>query len=156
MKVLRTSDYELIARLNQPVQDVHFSFFPKYFKAYNYEDIKSFFKGIINNENYIFLLLEDDQEYIGYAWVEMISKQDTVFKRAYQSVYIHQMSINKANRKQGYGEKMLEEVYAIAQEKEIDLIELDYWSLNSMAANFYKKHGFARYREYAYKDLSKL
>jgi diamine N-acetyltransferase len=44
-------------------------------------------------------------------------------------------------------------IYKIAKEKEIDIIELDYWFQNEIAKDFYKKHGFTKYREFVYKEL---
>jgi hypothetical protein len=53
LKISRTKDYELIARLNKYVHDVHAKLYPEYFKEYEYDATKDFFKGIINTPNFI-------------------------------------------------------------------------------------------------------
>jgi len=44
-------------------------------------------------------------------------------------------------------------IYELAKEKKIDIIELEYWFQNERAKDFYKKHGFKKYREFVYKEL---
>ncbi|WP_342670309.1 hypothetical protein [Bacillus solimangrovi] len=44
-------------------------------------------------------------------------------------------------------------IYLFAKKNEIDLIELDYWLENKVAKQFYEKHNFVVYREFAYKQL---
>jgi ribosomal protein S18 acetylase RimI-like enzyme len=47
----------------------------------------------------------------------------------------------------------MDKVYEIAKSHGIQKIELDYWTDNQMASDFYGKHGFAKYSEFVYKDL---
>lgn len=47
----------------------------------------------------------------------------------------------------------MECIYEIANDRGIDLIELDYWVENSIAKDFYKKKNFIKYREFVYKEL---
>jgi diamine N-acetyltransferase len=153
MKISRTNDFELVAKLNKYVHDLHVNLYPEYFKEYNYEDIKDFFKGIIDRENFVFLVLEEDDESIGYAWFELRNYPDNAFKKAYKSVYVHQISISENQRKRGYGTKLMDEISNIANANGIKKIELDYWFNNEIAKNFYKKSDFVKYREFVYKDI---
>lgn len=50
MKISRTNDFELVAKLNKYVHDLHANLYPKYFKEYNFEDMKTFFQKIIKKE----------------------------------------------------------------------------------------------------------
>ncbi|MEH6994313.1 hypothetical protein V7075_16625 [Neobacillus drentensis] len=45
MKITRTMDYELIARLNKPILELHASLYPQYFTEYNFEATRDSFKG---------------------------------------------------------------------------------------------------------------
>jgi diamine N-acetyltransferase len=146
----------LIARLNQYVHDVHAKLYPEYFKKYEYDAIKDFFKGIINNPNFIFLLLEDEGQHLGYAWVKIREYPENAFKKSYQTLYVHQISIAEPFRKKGCGSKLLEAIYDIAKTNNISKIELDYWVNNDMAKNFYKKRGFVKYREFVYKEIDEI
>jgi diamine N-acetyltransferase len=153
MKIIETTDYEAIARLNQSVQTLHSSLYPEYFKEYNYEDIEEFFKGLINKPDFIFLLLEDHDQLIGYGWIELKNYKENAFMKAYKSIYVHQICILAAERRKGYGLKLMESIYGIAKANQIGKIELDYWSENTIAKDFYQKNGFLKYREFVYKEI---
>lgn len=88
----------LIAKLNEPVHNLHDSLYPMYFKKYNYEEMKVMFKRLMENESFLFFLLEVGQEAMGYAWIEIREYPETPFKRSYVSVYVHQISINNSIR----------------------------------------------------------
>lgn len=153
MKIGQTKNFELVAKLNKPVHDLHYSLYPKYFNEYNYEEIKEVFKKLMKNENFIFLLLEDNHEAVGYAWIEIRYYPENTFKKGYKSVFVHQISVVQTKRKKGYGTSLMEHIYRLANDKDIDLVELDYWFDNNIAKEFYKKHNFVKYREFVYKQL---
>lgn len=153
MKISLTQDYETVAKLNKYVQDVHTDLFPEYFKSYNFVEVKNFFKEIITKPNLTFLLLEDQEEPIGYAWIEFKDYPESAFKKPYKSVYVHQISISENHKNMGYGSKLIDEISAFAKTKGINKIELDYWLDNEDAKNFYKKKNFVIYREVVYKNI---
>ncbi|CAM3989994.1 hypothetical protein [Mesobacillus zeae] len=98
MNITRTSDYALIAKLNQYVHDIHATLYPEYFKEYDYEAMKSFFKGIVGNKDFTFLLLEEEEP-LGYAWIEVRNYPESAFRKPYRSVYVHQISISGEPKK---------------------------------------------------------
>lgn len=153
MKIRKTTDYELIARLEKPVQDLHTSLYPTYFQEYDFEAIREKFKAIVSDDRFIFLVIEDAGKDIGYAMVEMKEYPDGVFKKGYKSVYVHQICMEEGNRNKGYGTKIIEEIQAIAKSKGITVIELDYWVGNNVMRDFCKKQGFITYSEFVRKEL---
>jgi len=153
VRISQTKDYEKIAILNRHVHSLHAKLYPKHFKKYNYREMKETFNYLIDNDQFIFLLLEDHKEAIGYAWIEIISYPENAFRNSYQSVYVHQIGLRETQKKKGYGTLLMEEVYTIAEKNDIELIELDYWFENTDAKEFYKKHHFIKYREFVYKQL---
>ncbi|KIL45266.1 GNAT family N-acetyltransferase [Jeotgalibacillus soli] len=153
MRIYQTFDYEIIARLNKPVQDLHSKLYPEYFSEYNYDAMKEFFKSLINEQRFIFLIIEDNQESFGYAWIESRNYLENAFCKEYKSIYVHQISILETHRKKGYGSILMKEIDQIAKDKGIYLIELDCWFENSDAKDFYKKHHFTKNREFISKQL---
>ncbi|KZZ83868.1 GNAT family N-acetyltransferase [Bacillus sp. SJS] len=153
MNITRTKDFELVAKLNRYVHDVHTALYPEYFKAYDYSEIRSFFQRIIETEEFIFLVLEEVGQPLGYAWIEIRNYPENAFKKAYRSVYVHQISIADHMRNQGYGSRLMEEVAEVAKSKGITKVELDYWFDNEAAKIFYRKNNFVKYREFVYMDL---
>lgn len=154
MKIEQTKDFELVAQLNKPVHDLHCSLYPKYFREYNYEEVKALFKQLMKNRDFTFFLVKEDKEALGYAWVEKRHYRGNVFNKEYKSIYVHQISINQSKRKKGYGTLLMEEIYQFAHKQAIDLIELDYWVDNQIAKGFYKKQQFIKYREFVYKQVN--
>ena len=153
MKIDRTNDYELVARLNKYVHDLHTNLYPDIFKPYNFQEVKAFFQGIIHRDEFIFLQLEDEGKPLGYAWIELRNLPENAFKKAYKSVYVHQISIVDSQRRKGYATMLMDRITDLAKENGINRIELDYWFNNKIARDFYKKNEFVKYREFVYKEM---
>ncbi|WAH37577.1 GNAT family N-acetyltransferase [Alicyclobacillus dauci] len=153
MRVTRTTDYDLVARLNRPIHDLHRTLYPEYFKEYVFDDMRDAFKRLMTNDNSVFLLLEDDNEALGYAWIEVRTYPDNAFRKEYRSVYVHQISIVENQKRRGHGSYLMEHIYDIAKREGIHRVELDYWARNEAAKAFYEKHGFVSYRDFVHKEL---
>ena len=153
MKITPSKNYELIATLNKHVHDVHVEQYPDHFKPYNYDEIMPFYKNIIDTESYIFLVIEDENEAVGYAWIELKDYLENPFKFARKFVYVHQISISTHVRSKGYGSMLMAEIEAIAKANSITAIELDYWVKNEGAKRFYEKQDYIAYREFVYKEI---
>ncbi|MBE5097949.1 GNAT family N-acetyltransferase [Priestia aryabhattai] len=153
MKISRTFNAGKIAKLNQSVHQLHVELYPQHFQTYDFHQVHEFFKKVIENDRFIFLLAEDEEQHVGFAWLEIKQYSVTVFKKAYESIYVHQINIEESYKNKGFGSSLMKEIYSIAREKEITTIELDYWSDNTIAESFYEKEGFITYRKMAYKEL---
>ncbi|OLN22140.1 GNAT family N-acetyltransferase [Domibacillus antri] len=153
MKIYQTYDYEMVAKLNKPVHDLHSKLYPAYFKKYNYPDAEELFKHLINVDSFVFFIVEDNGEARGYAWIEIRNYPENAFNKEFKSVYVQQISTTENQRRKGYGSKLMGKIYDFAKSIDIDLIELDYWIENSEAKEFYKKQGFKQSREFVYKQL---
>ncbi|GMA64177.1 GNAT family N-acetyltransferase [Alicyclobacillus fastidiosus] len=153
MNITQTTDFELIARLNKPIHELHVSLYPQYFTEYNFEAIRDSFKELVKNDSFIFLLLEDGNDALGYAWVELRNYPQNAFTKARQALFVHQISIVNDQKRRGYGTALMNHIYDIAREQSIETVELDYWANNEVAKNFYKKQGFSGYREFVYKRV---
>jgi len=152
--ITRTKDYETIALLNEQVHQVHAELCPEHFKPYHYEAVRDFFQSIIEKPQFVFLLLEHDGKPLGYAWIEVKQYLENAFRKAYRSVFIHQLSISSGHRNNGHGTTMMDYIGQFARENGIHKIELDYWASNEHAAKFYEKNGFQVYRQFVFKDIA--
>ncbi|RSD25479.1 GNAT family N-acetyltransferase [Mesobacillus subterraneus] len=153
MKICATTNYTKIAQLNKTVHDMHVNMYPECFKEFNQEEMEEAFKNLIGNERHTFIVLEDEGEAVGYAWYEIKTYDENVFKKGYVSLYVHQISIEKRHQSKGYGTFIMEYLFAEASKRAIENVELDYWVQNHQAREFYKKHGFQLRREFVYKKL---
>ncbi|GGA86584.1 N-acetyltransferase [Ornithinibacillus halotolerans] len=153
MHISQTKDAGLIAKLNKPVHDLHVELYPEFFKPYNFEEIKTFFQSMVEKENYIFLVLEDGDMPLGFAMIEIRNHPETMFKKAYSSLYVHQISVLNQKQKKGYGTRLMEAIEGHAKERGINRIELDYWSENEVASSLYEKNGYEISRLFVSKQL---
>ncbi len=153
MKIAQTKDYNTIATLNKHVQEVHVKLRPDLFMPYNLEAVTEKFKSVIDNEKFMFLLLEDNDEALGFAWIEFKEHPGSAFKKASRSVYVHQISVSETERSKGYGSALMGAIYKEANERGADRVELDYWAANEGAQRFYQKEGFAQTRTVVAKEL---
>ena len=153
MNITRTTDFELIARLNKPIHELHASMYPQYFREYDFEAIRDSFEKLVKDNSFVFLLLEDENESLGYAWVELRNYPETVFTKARQALFVHQISIVNDQKRRGHGTELMKHIYDIAREQGIETVELDFWANNEVAKNFYSKQGFTGYREFVCKRV---
>ncbi|CAI8806025.1 MULTISPECIES: GNAT family N-acetyltransferase [Priestia] len=153
MKISRTFDAGKIAKLNQSVHQLHVELYPQHFQTYDFHQVHEFFKKVMKDDRFIFLLGEDEGQHVGFAWLEIKQYSETVFKKAYESIYVHQINIAESYKNKGFGSSLMKEIYSIARTNDINTIELDYWNDNTIAESFYEKEGFVTYRKIAYKEL---
>ncbi|MEH7067711.1 GNAT family N-acetyltransferase, partial [Priestia megaterium] len=151
MKISRTFDAGKIAKLNQSVHQLHVELYPQHFQTYDFHQVHEFFKKVMKDDRFIFLLGEDEGQHVGFAWLEIKQYSETVFKKAYESIYVHQINIAESYKNKGFGSSLMKEIYSIARTNDINTIELDYWNDNTIAESFYEKEGFVTYRKIAYK-----
>jgi len=153
IEIIQTTDYELISNLNKSVQELHSTLYPEYFKEYNFEHIRDEIKKCMKNPSFIFLVIKDNQQYFGYACIEIKKYEEDAFTKSYSSLFVHQINIVESNTRNGYGSALMEKIYEIAAINKLGKIELDYWYHNNIAKDFYKKIGFKPYREFVYKKV---
>ncbi|WP_062109409.1 GNAT family N-acetyltransferase [Bacillus niameyensis] len=154
MRIRETNDYVIIAKLNKGVHELHEKLYPEYFKPYNFEDMLEYFKEIVYFPDFIFLVLEEEEKPIGYAWIEIRNYMENALIKANQAIYVHQINIEEDHRNNGYGGHLMDAIIEMAKSKDIHRVELDYWFDNEVAKKFYEKLGFKKYREFVYKNLS--
>ncbi|NIK76382.1 ribosomal protein S18 acetylase RimI-like enzyme [Paenibacillus castaneae] len=153
MKIIRTTDFELVAKLNKPIHDLHVSLYPEHFTEYSFGAMRDAFERFMQNESFSFFIVEDNNEPLGYAWIEIKNYSQGAFVKQRKSLFVHQISIVENQKRKGYGSFLMNYIYDFAKSEGIEMIELDYWTDNEHAKNFYDKQGFAAFREYVYKKI---
>lgn len=153
MRLIRTNDVKLIARLNEPVQDLHHELYPNRFKPFEFTSVCEYFSKIIDKNNHHFVVYFDDEEAVGYIWYEDIEKHETAFSYSSRYIYIYQVSVNPDYRGKGVGKSLFNEALKFAEEKSINRIGLDYWVKNAAAKRVYKKLGFEVEKEITYLNV---
>ncbi|TDL32027.1 hypothetical protein E2R51_12505 [Jeotgalibacillus sp. S-D1] len=93
MNITQTTDLELIAALNKPIQDLHVALYPQEFVPYDSIAIKSQLQKMLQTGTHEVYVAEENGMHLGYVWVEIQSKPPNAFKKGYECVYVHQIGV---------------------------------------------------------------
>jgi GNAT superfamily N-acetyltransferase len=75
------------------------------------------------------------------------------FLYGHKVLYIDQISVLSKYQKTGVGTLLMEQAEIIAKENSIKKITLEHWTANNTAAVYFRKKGFAPYRERLFKII---
>lgn len=141
------SDLAALVVLNHPVQEWHARLRPDIFRSPDTHDMTPGIAEFLDKENFWVIVAEEHGNLIGYAIYEIRKRDERPFTRARRSIYVHQMSVAPEKRRMGIGKGLLRYVREQASKIGITAIELDVWSANTQAKEFYKSLGFTPLRE---------
>lgn len=153
MELKKNEDAALLARLNQPVHELHHLAYPEIFKPYDYLETLDLFQKLVNQPEHYLLVAEEDGQDIGYVWGQVITLYETPFRYGQKSFYIHQIAIEPTFQGKGYGHQMMYEIEQIACNQGCDTVELDYWIKNDGVGLFYDKEGYEVLRKSCRKKI---
>jgi len=147
-------DAQNLSALNVHVQKIHADAYPQLFKQPANPSFAAAFmeRQLIDPSNvfYIASLREVD---IGYIFVRIVERPENLLMYAWKLLYIEHISINPQYQRNGYGQRLLEEITHFARENGIETIALDIWVFNQQSQNFFKKHGFESYNYKLWKHI---
>lgn len=147
-KKATTKDMEVLNALNREVQDLHHKIFPKKFKPHSVADMSEIFKKFLDDKNSTILIAySESNNPMGYIIYEDKEHKESCFTFAYRSLYIHHVSVNKEFQGKGLGKALIQEAIKRAKELQIDCVELDVWSQNNNAKEFFTNLGFKAFNE---------
>jgi GNAT superfamily N-acetyltransferase len=140
------ADAALICELARAVQEIHVVARPDIFKPLEINaEMLALTRARLSGENDYFYIAEIDGHAVGYAYAQIIERPPNPFTYPITSVLVDQISVNPEYRGQGIGAALMEQVYALAREKDVRRISLAVWSFNQDAVRFYEREGFSVY-----------
>ena len=134
--------------IRKQVNDMHVLGEPKIFKPGFGENMQNFIKTFLTEENKVLLVAKDEGKVVGYAALEVIEKEETDYRYALRFLEVGELGVLDGVRQKGVGGKLMEEVKKVAQSLNIYEVQLNMWSFNSGALEFYEKIGFETYRRH--------
>ena len=99
-------------------------------------------RGELADENIIFFIAEIDGEMIGYAKLHENSTEDCVSDE--NPIELSRLYVLKDFHGQGIAEKLMNECFNIARQKNYQTMWLGVWEHNFRAQRFYEKLGFVK------------
>ncbi len=152
--ITETRDPELLARLNEDVQNLHYQLHPEIFKPYDREGVALFQQVALQDLNARAFVALQDEVPVGCMLCFIREAKENAFHYAIRSVYVDQISVLSAYRRSGAGKMLLQRAEQLAQEMGIKRLELDHWSTNTVAATWFRKNGYSLFKERLFKTIA--
>lgn len=141
-------DAPALSELNADVQALHADALPWLFKVPTpHTFAPDTTTALLARPGNIILLALAGARPAGYTYAEVRRRAETGFTNAYESVYLHHISVRPALRQQGIGSALLSALRSAAAEYGVARLELDVWAFNEPARRFFARHGFVVYNE---------
>ena len=141
-------DIEQVNIIRKEVNDLHVKGEPNIFKPGFCKEMQEFVKTFLNNENKMLLVCEENKQICAYAMLEIVTKEETPYRYKLKFLEIQEIGTLSTKQGKGYGKALIEKIKQIATENNIKNIDLNVWTFNKQALEFYKKTGFETYRNY--------
>lgn len=142
--MIRRAEKKDIDRLNEllfQVQGIHAAARPDIFKCGAKKYTTQELEAIIENDMTPIFVSELDGVVAGYAFcIYQITEENTQLNYR-KTLYIDDLCIDKAFRRQHIGETLYRYVLQTAAENGCHAVTLNVWSLNDGAAEFYRRMG---------------
>lgn len=153
LRITPTKDHTLIAALNEEVHELHHQMHPEVFKPYDKTDIEAMMERFLAEENCYAYIAWMDEEPVGYMIIYLRESGDNAFHYNTRSLYIDQVGVPAKHRKSGVGQALMLHAEQIAKDNNISLLELDHWNTNTVAARYFRSHGYTLRKERLSKKL---
>ncbi len=141
-RIEKTADSSLLAELNKDVQELHVRKYPDLFKPCDNSAVRQFFDSLVQQPHWFHFVAYRGDVPVGFIQVERRELKDHPFRRDGVQLYIHQICVRNEHAGKGYGRQLIDHAKQLAKEMNIHRLELDVWSLNQRANDFFLKSGF--------------
>jgi ribosomal protein S18 acetylase RimI-like enzyme len=149
--IRETKDAGLISMLNEEVQNLHAQIHPDMFKPYNRAAMTAAISNFLQDESCRAYVAYKDGAPAGYVLFFIREIKENAFHYNLRTLYLDQIAVVSRYRRDGIGKMLMEQAEKLAKELSISKVELDHWSANSVAAEYFRKNGYSLYKERLYK-----
>jgi len=148
LRLATVDDAGIVGTLNRVVQALHHEALPSRFKPPADETaMRDHFSALIVHPDHRFVLAFCGDEPAGYVYFEIRRSPETVFATASVSIYIHHISVGLKFRKRGIGSALMASVESAARNAGIDMVQVDFWTFNAAAREFYRSLSYVPFNE---------
>ena len=155
IRLATPADAEIVAALNAEVQRVHAEALPSLFKPPSPETFPaSLVEQLLADPSTSIFVGSANGTPVGYIYAQILRRDETASRYAWDRLYIHHLSVNQEYQSQGVGQALMQAVLKVAQDHGISILALDVWSFNTKARAFFAAQGFAVYNETLWLHLS--
>ena len=141
------ADLARINELRRQVNELHVQGRPDMFKPGFGVQIQAHAAELLHADDHAIIVAERDGAICGMACVDYVDKPETAYSRTRRYYHVQELAVDAAHRRQGVARELLEFMRADARARGFARIELDVWSFNAGAVEFYEAMGFSTYRQ---------
>jgi len=141
-------DLVRVNELRKQVNDIHVEGRPDVFKPGFGRELQEHVYTIYNHENKNIIVVEREGIICGMACVDYVTRPESPFRFEQELYHVSEIAVDKAFQRQGIATEMFEFMKQDAKNRGIKTIELDVWSFNTEAKEFYDAVGFQCYRNF--------
>ncbi len=104
---------------------------------------KNYYNKLIKDKNCKFLLAKEDKSLVGYVIADKkeVTEKSSLMK-ARKWIWINDLVVKNGKKRKGIGSLLMEKIEDWAKENDIKEFELNVWTFNVNAINFYEKRGY--------------
>lgn len=143
MRNAKFSDFNDVNNIMLELHNLHVKNRNDVFKATDSPMKEEYFKDLLNNKDVKLFVIEnlENSEIVGYSNLKLMNTPniDIVVKSKY--IYIDDFCIKQAYKRKGIGEKLFNFILEYAKEQCVESAQLNVWSFNEDAIEFYKFMG---------------
>lgn len=143
MRNAKFSDFNDVNNIMLELHNLHVKNRNDVFKATDSPMKEEYFKDLLNNKDVKLFVIEnlENSEIVGYSNLKLMNTPniDIVVKSKY--IYIDDFCIKQAYKRKGIGKKLFNFILEYAKEQCVDSVQLNVWSFNEDAIEFYKFMG---------------
>ncbi|OGC82201.1 MAG: hypothetical protein A2V81_00460 [Candidatus Abawacabacteria bacterium RBG_16_42_10] len=153
-------DFDQICALFNESHALHHQALPHFFQDSTYIVYeKNIFDAAFAQKSEVIFIAEEGEKLLGAVHAEIHESKNPAHQGAKVLTkrkfgFVHTLVVAAASREHGIGKELLMKVEDWFKERGIDEIEIEAWSFNERAENFYKKAGYEPLNLRLYKKLS--
>ncbi len=135
-----SEDAPLLAVLNRQVHDLHVAAEPEVYRDPDPSELVAWFRERMRNGD--MALIAHDEEPLGYLMARTIDRPGHLFAHPRRFLLVDQVAVHTTFRRRGVGRALMAAAEDLAQERGLDMVELDVRAINHDALSFYATLGY--------------
>ena len=140
IEIHETRDSELLSALNEEIQTIHHHMYPEIFKPYDIDSVKMFFSTLDIGVKCKAFVAYQNEIPLGYVLMMIKDVQENPFQYARKYVELDQILVLEKNK--GIGQMPVDKIIEETSSLKIYRIELNHWTMNEVAREFFKRNRF--------------
>lgn len=151
--IKQSTDSAFLADLNKEVQEHHHKMYPEIFRPFVKEEVEKAIRKMLGGRDARAYVAYDGETPVGYALIFISRFNQNAFQVARSAMQVDQFAVLSAHRRKGAGKKLMEFLVDLAKKEQLSRIDLNHWTKNDEAREFFGKTGFEYYNSRMYREV---